>query len=72
MPRAAGRTPSARASAGTIVAPGSFVDFVISLGLAPVPVPNVLGQTQGAAEATLVAASLTLVWGVLTPAGVGA
>ncbi|MGB2714715.1 MAG: PASTA domain-containing protein [Vicinamibacterales bacterium] len=55
-----GRVISQSPAPGSVVAPGSFVDFVISLGPSPVPVPNVVGQTQGAAEASLVAASLTL------------
>ena len=42
------------------VSPGSFVNFIISQGPTPVPVPNVVGQTQAVAEATLAGASLEL------------
>ncbi len=55
-----GQVISQTPAAGTVVAPGTSVDFVISMGPEPVPVPSVLGQSQSAAEATLVAASLTL------------
>src|SRR4029079_17227865 len=47
-------------AAGTPVAPGTSVSFGISTGPEPVPVPNILGQTQGDAEAALIAAHLTL------------
>jgi beta-lactam-binding protein with PASTA domain len=45
---------------GTVVSPGSFVNFVISQGPTPVPVPSVLGQTQAVAETTLLSALLEL------------
>jgi beta-lactam-binding protein with PASTA domain len=43
-----------------VVSPGSFVNFLISQGPTPVPVPSVVGQTQAAAGDTLVAALLAL------------
>jgi beta-lactam-binding protein with PASTA domain len=43
--------------AGTVVPPGSVVNFVISQGPPPVPVPNVVGQTLADAETALAAAS---------------
>ena len=55
-----GEVMSQTPTAGTPVSPGSFVNFVISMGREPVPVPSVVGQTQSAAEGTLVAATLTL------------
>lgn len=55
-----GEVISQTPTAGTVASPGSFVNFVISLGREPVPVPSVLGQTQGAAEGTLLDATLTL------------
>ncbi len=45
---------------GTEVDPGSRVDLVVSLGPADVPVPDVVGQTQAAAEAAITGASLTV------------
>ena len=45
---------------GTEVLPGTAVDLVISLGPQPVPVPNVVGQTQAAAETNIVAATLSV------------
>ncbi len=55
-----GQVISQTPAPGSVVAPGSFVDFMISQGPQPVPVPSVIGQTQAAAEATLVNASLLL------------
>ena len=55
-----GEVISQTPAAGTVVSPASFVNFVISLGREPVPVPSVLGQTQGAAEETLVDAELII------------
>jgi len=48
--------------AGTPVAPGFTVNFVVSSGT---PVPNLVGQTEQAAVAALTAAGLTV--GTLTP-----
>ncbi len=46
--------------AGASVAPGTPVALVLSLGPAPVVVPNVVGQEQGVAEAALLAAGLAV------------
>ena len=43
---------------GTSVLPGTSVDLVVSNGPAPVAVPNVVGQTQAAAQAAVTAATL--------------
>jgi beta-lactam-binding protein with PASTA domain len=43
-------------AAGAMVAQGSSVVIYVSSGPAPVAVPNVVGQTQGQAQATLTAA----------------
>ena len=45
---------------GTSVLPGTNVDLVISLGVEPVLVPDVMDQAQATAEAAIVAASLTV------------
>lgn len=45
---------------GTVVAPGSLVDFDISQGPQPVPVPNLAGMDQSQASAAIVAANLTV------------
>ena len=44
----------------TVVPPGSFVNFDISLGPQPVPVPNVVGKIEADASASIVAANLTV------------
>jgi len=56
----AGNVISQNPAAGTNVAPGSPVDLVVSLGPAPVAVPDVTGQPQAVAEAAIVAAGLTV------------
>jgi len=48
---------------------GSPVDLVISLGPAPIDVPNVVGQPQASAESTIVGAGLTV--GAVTTANSG-
>ena len=40
--------------------PGTPVDLVVSLGVEPVLVPDVVNQTQAAAEAAIVATTLTV------------
>jgi beta-lactam-binding protein with PASTA domain len=55
-----GEVMSQTPAPGSVVSPGSFVNFLISQGPTPVPVPNVVGQTQAVAEDTLVAALLAL------------
>ena len=47
-------------SAGTSVAPGSAVNFVVSKGPATVTVPNVVGMTQSAAQSAITGAGLTV------------
>jgi len=47
-------------TAGSSVVHDSAVDIVVSLGVEPVDVPNVVGSTQAAAEAAIVAADLTV------------
>ena len=44
---------------GQLVAPHTPLDFTVSLG-PPIPVPNVTGLAQGAAEAALIAANLVV------------
>ena len=55
---AAGSVISQNPAAGSNVAPGSAVSLVVSLGPALVTVPNVVGQTQAAAQAAITAAGL--------------
>ena len=45
---------------GTLVALGSVVDLVVSNGPAPVTVPDVVGQAQADAEATIIGAGLAV------------
>ncbi len=45
---------------GTFMLPGSEVDLVVSKGPEPVPVPDVVGMAQAAAEASIVSAGLTV------------
>ncbi len=54
----AGRVISTEPSAGTEVQVGSTITLIVSSGPAPVHVPDVLGQSQSAAEATLTNAEL--------------
>jgi len=56
----AGDVMSQTPVAGTEVFPGAAVDIEVSLGAAPVAVPNVVGLTRAAAEAALADAGLTL------------
>ncbi len=56
----AGQVMSQSPSAGAQVAPGSAVNLVVSLGVQPVTVPNVVGTTQSAAASTLTSAGLTV------------
>jgi beta-lactam-binding protein with PASTA domain len=55
----AGLVYSQSPAAGTSVSPGSAVDIVLSLG-PPDTVPNIIGLTQAAAVAAIVAADLTV------------
>ncbi|MBK8898020.1 MAG: PASTA domain-containing protein [Candidatus Competibacteraceae bacterium] len=55
-----GNVISQNPAAGTLVAPGTRVDLVRSLGPAPSIVPNVVGQAQSAATAALTNAGLTV------------
>jgi hypothetical protein len=57
---AAGSVISQNPSGGTSVSSGSSVDLVISLGSAPVTVPNVLGQSLSTATTNLNNAGLSL------------
>ena len=62
----AGDVISQNPVAGTSVAPGSAVSLIVSSGPALVSVPNVVGQTQAAAEATITSAGLSV--GAITTA----
>ena len=55
-----GNVISQAPASGESVAPDSAVDFVVSIGPAPVMVPNVVGLTQSAAQTEIAAAGLTL------------
>ncbi len=57
---ASGSVISQDPTAGGLVAPGSAVDIVVSLGPAMVSVPDVVDLTEAAATAALAAAGLTL------------
>ncbi len=57
---AAGRVISSEPSAGSEVQVGSTITLTVSSGPAPVRVPDVIGQSQSAAEATLTNAELGL------------
>jgi serine/threonine-protein kinase len=61
---AAGRVISTEPSAGTVAQLGSPVTVLVSSGPAPVKVPDVVGQSQSSAEATL--ANAGLVAGTIT------
>ncbi|MCX5758253.1 MAG: PASTA domain-containing protein, partial [Candidatus Hydrogenedentes bacterium] len=56
----AGQVISQTPAAGTQVASGSVVDLVVSTSPLPVTVPNLVGQTQSAAQTALTNADLTL------------
>lgn len=58
----AGNIISQTPAAGALVAPQTAVNLTVSLGPVPVTVtvPSVIGQTQTAAQATLIGAKLTL------------
>jgi beta-lactam-binding protein with PASTA domain/Ca2+-binding RTX toxin-like protein len=56
----AGNVISSTPVAGTQVAPGSAVNLVVSTGPATVAVPNVVGQTQGAATTAITNAGLVV------------
>ena len=57
---AAGNVISQNPIGGASVLPGTPVDLVVSLGVEPVLVPDVVNQTQAAAEAAIVAATLSV------------
>ena len=63
-PRAAGTVISQTPPAGTLVALSTAVNLVVSSGPCENPVPNVVGETSGAAGATLTGAGFTT--GVVT------
>ena len=56
----AGNVISQNPIGGASALPGTTVDLVISLGVEPVTVPDVVNQPQATAEAAIVAASLTV------------
>ena len=56
----AGDVISQNPAGGSSVAEGSAVDLVVSLGPAPVTVPNVVGLSQAAAESAIVSANLVV------------
>ncbi|HWD11582.1 MAG TPA: Stk1 family PASTA domain-containing Ser/Thr kinase [Solirubrobacteraceae bacterium] len=57
---ASGRVIGTEPSAGTVVQVGSTVTLIVSSGPAPVRVPDLTGETQSAAEATLTNDELAL------------
>lgn len=57
---AVGRVISQDPTAGSLVASGSAVAFVVSLGPEPVTVPDVVGMSQSAAESAITTAGLTV------------
>lgn len=61
----AGNVISTNPGGGALVNVGTVVDIVVSLGLAPIATPDVLGLTQADAEAAIVAAGLVV--GTVTP-----
>ena len=70
----AGNVISQNPAGGTSAVPGTAVDLVVSLGVQPVSVPNVVGQTQATAEAAIEAAGLmvgtvTTAYDATVPAG---
>ena len=56
----AGNVISQTPSAGASVAPNTAVNFIVSLGIPPVIVPNVVGSTQAAAQQAITAANLAV------------
>ena len=56
----AGSVISQSPVAGSLVAPGTAVDLVVSTGPAPVAVPNVVNLTQANAQSFIIAATLTV------------
>jgi beta-lactam-binding protein with PASTA domain len=56
----AGNVISTNPSGGALVNVGTTVDIVVSLGLAPIATPDVLGLPQADAEAAIVAADLVV------------
>jgi len=62
----AGSVISQNPAAGASVLPGSTVDLVVSVGSAPVSVPNVVGRTQAKAKSAITAKKLTV--GTITQA----
>jgi beta-lactam-binding protein with PASTA domain len=55
-----GEVISQNPAGGSVVEPGSSVDIVVSLGVLMLPVPNVVGSTQSAAEAAITVGSLVV------------
>jgi beta-lactam-binding protein with PASTA domain len=55
-----GHVISQTPAGGSSVSPGSFVNFVLSLGPQPIPVPNVVGQSEAAASASITAGSMVV------------
>lgn len=55
-----GQVVSQNPIAGSVALAGSVVDFVLSLGPQPVPVPNVVGLAQSAATTAITDAGLTV------------
>ncbi|MCA1903194.1 MAG: PASTA domain-containing protein, partial [Candidatus Hydrogenedens sp.] len=56
----AGNVISQTPTAGTQVSPGTTVDLVVSTGLCPVNIPNVVGMSQSSAESAITGAGLTV------------
>ena len=56
----AGSVISQNPSGGTSALPGTAVTLVVSLGVQPVTVPNVVGEAQATAAASIVAAGLVV------------
>lgn len=74
-PGSTGKVLSQSPIGGVMVPPGSPVNLIVSLGPAPVPVPNVVGMTLSNAVATLLAADLVVgnvatMYSLTVPAGV--
>lgn len=57
---AVGLVISQSPAGGTSVPTGSAVNLTLSLGPQPVPVPNVVGQTEAAARASIIAGTLAV------------
>jgi len=56
----AGQVISSNPTSGTSVPVGSVVNLVVSLGVSPVVVPNVVGQTEASARSILTSAGLNV------------